>query len=100
MAIYAAMTDLMRDTLIFILRPFSEPTDELNPAYALWFCVAYWTIFGACLFVTLYIAVLDIRYIRMQFAMEKKALVKQSWENEDFRKILKSTQQQNDKPKA
>jgi hypothetical protein len=34
----------------------------------------------------------------MQFAMEKRTLVKQSWEAEDFRKILKTTQQRDDKP--
>jgi len=97
MAIYAVTTDVLRDTLIYMVRIFSDPANELNPMHSWWFCIAYWMIFGTCLFATLYIAVLDIRYIRMQFAMEKQALVKQSWEDEGFRKILKTTQQRNDK---
>jgi hypothetical protein len=98
MAIYAVSTDLMRDTIIFGVRIFSQPAEELNPSHPFWFCAVYWAIFIACIFATLYIAVLDIRYTRMQFAMEKRTLVKQSWEAEDFRKILKTTQQRDDKP--
>lgn len=96
MAIYAVTSGLLRDTLIFAVQLFSNPVNELYPKHSLWFCIPYWIIFAACLFTTLYIAILDIRYIRMQFAMEKQALIKQSWENEDFRKALKKTHQQND----
>ena len=92
LAVYAAGTDLLRDSLIHIVLLFSEPTNELRPTHSFLFCFAYWLIFGICIFVTLYIAVLDIRYLRMQFAMEKRALTKQSWESPEFRKILKTAQ--------
>jgi hypothetical protein len=93
MAIYAAATNILRDTLIFFARTLNENANELTTQHSFLFCFTYWAIFNVLLFVTLYIAVMDFRFIRMQFAMKKKALVREAWEDEDFRKLLKSTQQ-------
>ena len=96
MAIYSISTDLMRDSLVFLVKLFSETAGEINTRHPLWFCLAYWSVFAAFLLTILYIAMLDIRYIRLQFALGKQELIKQSWENEEFRKMLKKTQQKKD----
>lgn len=100
MAIYAVTTKVLRDTFIFFADTVGKNINSLTPQHSFLFCFIYWTIFAILLFTTFYIAVLDMRYIRMQFSMNKQALIKEAWEDEDFRKLLKNVHEEDKTPET
>lgn len=53
----------------------------------LFFCL-YWGAFLVCFVVALYCAFLDWRYIRMQYALARRQLFKETLGEEGFRKAL------------
>ena len=55
-----------------------------RPLYAL----IYWSVFLLLLAVALFIVILDIRYIRLQYAVAKRELLRQTLGDETFRKAL------------
>jgi predicted Holliday junction resolvase-like endonuclease len=50
--------------------------------------LSYWAVFLALVVITLYIVVLDIRYIHLQYTISRRELFRQTWEDESFRKAL------------
>ena len=50
--------------------------------------LVYWGIFLLLLCVALYIVVLDMRYIKMKFAMERREVFQQTIGEEEFRKQI------------
>ncbi len=50
--------------------------------------VCYWAVFLALVVTTLYIVMLDIRYIHLQYKIGQRDLFRQTWEDEAFRKAL------------
>ncbi len=54
--------------------------------------VAYWGFFFLFLLVTLYMVLLDFRFIRMEFKMGERALFEDTLGSEDFRKNLRAAQ--------
>ena len=48
----------------------------------------YWAVFLLLLAVVLFIVILDIRYIRLQYAVAKRELLRQTLGDETFRKAL------------
>ena len=55
----------------------------------------YWGICVLCLAVAVFIAIFDLRYIRMRYAMEKRELVRESLADQALRKALKERQAKN-----
>jgi hypothetical protein len=53
------------------------------------FFVIYWGVFLLLLAVSLYIVVLDIRCIRMQYAVGKREVFRQTIGSEEFRRALR-----------
>jgi hypothetical protein len=94
MVAYGVSTRLLRDSLVHVLGLVSEPESELVTTYSFLFCILFWMVFSALLFASVYVAVLDMRYIRLRFALEKRDLMKEAWENDEFRKMLSSRQQE------
>lgn len=91
MAVYAVTSDMMRDSLLHIVRLLSSEKDDLSTSNPFWACLLYWGVFAGLLFVTVYIAVLDFRFIRLRFALEKRALSQQSWNDEEMSDLLAKT---------
>ena len=60
---------------------------------ALLFC-AYWGGFLLLFLASVYIAVLDIRYIRMQYAVERRNLFRQTIGEQEFRQSLSEAEHQ------
>lgn len=55
------------------------------------FQVAYWVVFLLVLLLALYVALLDLRYIRMQYSHGEKELFEDTLGSEEFRSALRDT---------
>ena len=72
-------TGILRDTAIHITDLFSrELPENLVAESSAVFCILYWSVFVAALVAAVYLAFIDIRFIRLQYALEKQQLFKQS----------------------
>lgn len=91
MAVYAATSDMMRDSLVHSVRLFSGEEGDLSTSNPIWACLFFWGVFAMLLFVTIYIAILDFRFIRLRFALEKQALSQQSWNDKEMSDLLAKT---------
>lgn len=79
MAVYAAAGGVLRDSAIHMARLISqEASGQVTASRPLLFCLIYWLIFSLLILISLYLAVLDFRFIRFQYALERKALINQS----------------------
>ena len=61
----------------------------LDPVYQF----AYWGVFLAALLVALYMALLDLRYVRMQYSLGEKELFEDTLGSEDFRTVLRNARE-------
>jgi len=51
-------------------------------------CVLYWGLFLILMVATFFIVWLDIRYIRLQYALDRRKVFRETIGNEEFRKAL------------
>ena len=78
MAVYAAVGGVLRDSAIHLARMFSDQVPQETIAQSsFFFCLIYWIILLLLILSSLYFAILDIRFIRLQFTLEKQALIKE-----------------------
>jgi len=64
----------------------SEPgVTSLEPG----FLIIYWLVFGLSFLISLYMAFLDMRYIRLQYKLGEKELFEDTLGSEDFRTALR-----------
>jgi len=57
-------------------------------------CILYWGVFLALMALTFLIVWLDVRYIRLQYALERRNVFRETLGDEEFRKSLLKTQEQ------
>ena len=70
---------------------------EAGPVFAsLLTTAAYWGLFVVLLFASLYLVVLDLRFIRLAYALEKRRLYQETLGSEEFRKSLLSSPKRDD----
>ena len=50
---------------------------------------AYWSVFLALLLVALYVVLLDIRYIRLEYALGEREIFKNTFESEEFQQAIR-----------
>ena len=91
MAIYAVVSDVLRDSLVHLVQLLSTPENELNTSTPMWACFLYWSVFALLVTLTVYIALLDFKYIRLKFALERQKLLEQTVGNEEIQDLLKRT---------
>ncbi len=60
----------------------------VNAADSRLFFAIYWTIFLGLLLTTLYMVLLDLRYIRVLYTSGKREIYKETLGNEEFRRVL------------
>ena len=95
MAIYAVAGGLLEDTAIHAARAVAEPGAEgPKPNHGVVFLAVYWCFFALTILVALYCAVLDLRFIRLQYAIAKKALVYENFQDRAIQDAL-STDKEN-----
>jgi hypothetical protein len=63
--------------------------ESFRQKYSPWFFVAYWALFLVLLFVALFCAWLDMRYIRLQYKLGQRAIFEETLGSEDFRRELR-----------
>lgn len=68
--------------------------EQFNAPQSTLYLLGYWGLFLLLLVVAVYTAVLDLRYIRMQYALGQRELFQQTIEDEAFRAALASHQSQ------
>jgi TRAP-type C4-dicarboxylate transport system permease small subunit len=56
-----------------------------------WFML-YWAVFFVALVVVLYCVLLDLRYIRAEYAVAKRDLFQETLGDEEFRRVLRQAQ--------
>ena len=84
MALYAVPGDVLRDSVIHLAQFISgEATGDVEPGRPALFCLLYWAVFALLICLALYLAMVDMRFIRLQYALEKKKLFQESM-SEDF----------------
>jgi TRAP-type C4-dicarboxylate transport system permease small subunit len=57
-------------------------------SWPVWAMIAYWCLFLLLLLLTFYIALIDIRFIRAEYAIMKRELFKETLGDEELRKAL------------
>ena len=77
MAWYAADSGVLRDTALYLSGLLTDNALE-TPSASLGFVLVYWGIFVAVILVALYLALIDVRYIRLQHALERRELVREA----------------------
>jgi hypothetical protein len=89
MALYAVVSSVLHDSVLLIASFLSEEVNasqtDLSPA----FLAVYWLVFSGTIVFALYLAVVDIRYIRLQYAAEKHEILKRTLNDRRFRESLR-----------
>lgn len=88
MAWYAMAADILRDTVALLAARFMEEATEVATQTSLAFCLAYWFVFMLLILGAFYAAFLDIRYLRLQYAVGKRELLRDTLDDEEFRNTL------------
>lgn len=89
MAVVAVLTDVLRNSAMVLIAPFSPRVAEEAAGIARWPLAAFWALFGMLMVATLYFAMIDIRHIRLQYAEERRRILKRTLEDEGFRETLR-----------
>lgn len=77
MAWYASNTGLLRDTALHGAALFSDRSLD-EPEASLGFVLFYWGLFAAVILAALYLALIDIRFVRLRHAIERRELLRET----------------------
>jgi hypothetical protein len=79
MAVASVPTDVLHDTVVHVVRmsggEIPEDVTYSTPAFV---CGIYWMVFLGALLTALYMAMLDMRFIRLNYALERHVLFRQA----------------------
>ncbi len=64
------------------------------------FIIGYWSIFLAALLSAIYCAIIDIRYISLEFTADQREAFRETLGNEEFRRALREAQENQDQDKS
>ncbi|MCH7960005.1 MAG: hypothetical protein IID08_07740 [Candidatus Hydrogenedentes bacterium] len=88
MAWYSVSADILRDTVAHLATRSMAEMADMATRSSLAFCLAFWFVFMSLILVSFYAAFLDIRYLRLQYAVGKRELLRDTLNDEEFRKAL------------
>lgn len=90
MAVAAVPLEILHDSVVHLVRMSGGEVPEdvtwSTPAYV---CAIYWMIFLLTLLTALYMAVLDMRFIRLNYALERHVLFRQALGDDLSESLLK-----------
>jgi len=72
-------------------------SQNLSAEVPVWRHLLYWGFFLAALVVAMYVVILDIRYIRLQYLVAQRDIYLDTVGSEEFRKALLAAQQEEQK---
>ncbi len=96
MALYSVPSGILHDSILRFVALFSEKVVIEPPVTAAWGLLLYWSVFGGFIGLSLYCAAIDIRYIRLQYQIEKRAILKGTVDEKAFRESLNLGTKSND----
>lgn len=88
MSIYSVPIGLLHDSILRFVALFSEKVTTESVEWSDWSMLLYWSLFVGCIGLSLYCAATDIRYIRAQYRIEKRAILKRTIDDKAFRESL------------
>lgn len=84
LAVFAAAGGILRDSVIHAAVLFGNTDADLpEPGFNGYFVIAYWLAFGLAVLVALYCALLDIKFIRLEYAAAKRALLHETFDTRE-----------------
>lgn len=89
MAAFAVLTDVLRDSVMLIVALTSEKVAEAAESITRWPLVVFWSVFGLLITLALYLAAVDIRYIRKQYDEERRSILRHTLQEQAFRESLR-----------
>lgn len=94
LAANSVWSGILRDTAVHTVRVFAgRVPDGIEANSGLVVCLLYWTAFLVALGAAFYLAFLDMRYIRFQYALEQQRLFKESLGDEFSADLLDKNRQ-------
>ena len=89
MAAHSMASGLLRDTVLRTTqRLVPESAEELTAEFPLWWILVYWGIFSGLILLSCYLALIDFRYIRLQYALERRQIFSRTVGDAKFRASL------------
>lgn len=89
MAVYAVISDILRHSVMVVVGLTSDRVAEAAHEIARWPLAVFWLSFALLIVFALYLAALDIRYIRLQYAAERRSILQRTLQDESFRAALR-----------
>lgn len=71
---------------------------SFEPIPSKWYLAIYWGVFLAALIVAMYVVILDIRYIRLMYALGQREIFENTLGSEEFRKALRARHERGNPP--
>jgi len=95
MAIASVPSGVLHDSVVYAVSISGhEVPDTVEVSIAGYVCVGYWTLCFGAIFVALYMAILDFRFIRLRFALENQVLFRQSLGDDLAERVLRKNAKQ------
>ena len=88
MSFHAASSGFLGQTIRHVIRFFNEDSAVRAPSSSGLVHFIYWSIFLLLILTALYMAIIDMRYIRLQYIAEKQGIFGRTLGNKEFRKTL------------
>lgn len=89
MALCAVLSDILHNSVMLLVALSSEKVAEAAQPIARWPLVLFWSAFALLILFALCFAAVDIRYIRLQYAEERRAIVQRTLHDSSFRETLR-----------
>ena len=89
MAVYAVSSGFLRESVLHAVDivPGQSPTG-VDPTGSIFFHLVYWIAFGILVLTCFYCALLDLRYIRYLYAVERRDIFSRTLGDPGFRESL------------
>lgn len=93
MALYAVVSDVLHNSVLLLVALSSEKVAEAAEPIAAWPLAVFWLVFSLLIVFALYLAAVDIRYIRQQYDQERRSILRHTLQDEAFRESLQNSTQ-------
>ena len=81
MAVASVITPILKNSLIWLLSFSNENAAEQAESFSPWGYILFWCLFAVCVAGAVYMAMLDMRYIRLKFAIEKRNMIREAMDD-------------------
>lgn len=97
MAIFAIVTETLRNTVLVLVDASTPKSLEGADDVAVTPLVLFWLVFALLISTALYLAIKDFRYIRQQYSVERREMIRRALQDEAIRNTLAAAQAETDR---